>query len=64
MEFKYTVHNNDEKIEDRWGENRSRKIRDPITIEMKVEMDKTQYEKLLSKYKTPLGEKISKIFGF
>ena len=69
MTFNYDVYSSniedpEKRIEYISGNNASRKIKDPILITMKVELDKTQYEKILKKYKTPLGQKIAKLFGF
>ena len=66
MRFDYRAYDGDPEdndiIDGLSAENRSRKIQNLVTIEIKIELDRSKYEKVRAKYQTPIGKKILKMF--
>lgn len=66
MKYDYKVYAGDPEDNDIINEvhvdNRSRKIQDLVTVEIKIKLDRSKYDKIRQKYQTPIGEKILRMF--
>lgn len=62
MEYQYIAYAEDTKLDEVWQRNTARKIKEPVTIDIKITIDRSKYEKIKTKYNTPIGQKILKMF--
>lgn len=59
--YKAYIEDNPDPIDQDWV-NDGRKIKDLITINITIEMEKEKYEAKKKKYKEPISKKILKLF--
>ena len=66
MKYEYLAYAGDpednEVIDKVRAENTSRKIKDLVTVEIKIKLDRSKYDKIRAKYQTPIGQRILKMF--
>ena len=61
MKFNYLVQDEYDVI-DKIDAADSNKLKDPVTVTITIELEKSKYESIQKKYKEPIGCKIQKLF--
>ena len=63
MNFKYKVfHEEDHRMIEERASTSARKIKDPVTVYIEVELEREKYEAKKAKYQTSIADRIMKLF--
>lgn len=62
MEFEYLVQDEDNIVVDEMKVHEGKKFKDPIEINIKIIIERTRYNSVKNRYKTPIPQKIKDMF--